>query len=180
MKLLSLPKYALILLTTLAFIQCNNDDDTPELINEEEEINRIEIKVTGDSGPEIYTWNEGDNGLDLPLAASGTYQVEVSFFDASDPNDVEAINPEVIEEADEHHVLFENSSAVLAIANASNDNQDSSGNPLGLKTTWTTSDAGSAVVRLFLIHEPTTKSGQSRDDFGGETDVQLDINVTVQ
>ena len=43
----------------------------------------------------------------------------------------------------------------------------------------TTSAAGDAVVRLFLIHEPTTKSGNSRTDFGGETDVQVDLNVAV-
>jgi len=32
---------------------------------------------------------------------------------------------------------------------------------------------------LYLIHEPSTKSGASRADFGGETDVQIDINVAV-
>jgi len=92
---------------------------------------------------------------------------------------VEEINPEVIEEADEHQVFFENSSSIVTISSSSADNQDSAGNPLGLKTTWTTAGVGNAVVRLFLIHEPSTKTGTSRADFGGETDVQVDINVAV-
>ena len=167
-----------IALSTL-FVNCSNDDDTPELINEEEEITRVTFELTSNNTTTSYTWNEDDTNFTLPLAANSSYQVAISFFNASDPSDVEEINPEVIEEADEHQVFFENSSSAVTISSSSADNQDSAGNPLGLKTTWTTSGAGNAVVRLFLIHEPSTKTGTSRADFEGETDVQVDINVAV-
>lgn len=180
MKLFTFSKYTLFLFVLITFIQCSNDNDNPELINEEEEINRIVFELTSDNGTNTYTWNEGDSSFDLSLTAGSNYQVAVSFFNASDPTDVEPINPEVIEEADEHQVFFENSSTIVSIAPANNDQQDSAGNPLGLKTSWTAASSGSAVVRLFLIHEPNTKSGSSRADFGGETDVQLDVNVTVE
>ena len=171
---------ALLLGLSFFLLQCSNDDDdTPELINEEEEINRVTFDVTANNSTTTYTWEDGDASLSIPLSSNSTYEVAVSFFNATDPTDVEEINPEVIEEADEHHVFYDNSGSVLAITSANSDNQDSAGNPLGLKTTWTTSAAGDAVVRMFLIHEPTTKSGTSRADFGGETDVQVDLNVAV-
>lgn len=179
MKLFNYTKYTLLFFALFSFVQCS-DDETPELINEEEEINRIVIDITSENGSNTYTWNEGDSNFAMQLNSGINYTVAVSFYNASDPNDVEAINPEVIEEADEHHVFFENSSSILTINSASSDQQDSSGNPLGLKTTWTAERAGSATIRLFLIHEPNTKSGNTRSDFGGETDVQLDINVTVE
>lgn len=180
MKTYSYLKLPLLMGLSLLLFQCSNDDeDTPELINEEEEINRVSFDVTVNNLTTTYTWDEGDASLSIPLSTNSTYEVAVSFFNATDPSDVEAINPEVIEEADEHHVFYDNSGSVLAITSANSDNQDSAGNPLGLKTTWTTSAAGDAVVRLFLIHEPTTKSGNSRTDFGGETDVQVDLNVAV-
>lgn len=179
MKTFQYPLYVVLLAIGSLFIQCAKDDDTPELINQEEEINRVTFDVTADNNTTTYTWEEGASNFSLPLKANKTYEVAVSFFNATDVSAVEPINPEVIEEADEHQVFYENSSSFIAIASVSTDNKDSSGNPLGLKTAWTTSATGEALVRLYLIHEPTTKSGASRADFEGETDVQIDINVAV-
>ena len=179
MKTLKYTTYLVGIALSTLFVNCSNDDDTPELINEEEEITRVTFELTSDNTTTSYTWNAGDTNFTLPLTADSSYQVAVSFFNASDPTDVEEINPEVIEEADEHQVFFENGSSTVTISSSSADNQDSAGNPLGLKTTWTTAEAGNAVVRLFLIHEPSTKTATSRADFGGETDVQIDINVAV-
>jgi hypothetical protein len=179
MKTFKYPLFGALLAIGLLFTQCSKDDDTPEPVNEEEVINRVTFDVTADGSTTTYTWEEGATSFSLPLKANKAYEVAVSFFNATDPADVEAINPEVIEEADEHQVFYENSSSVVAIASVSSDNKDSAGNPLGLKTAWTTTAAGEAVVRLYLIHEPSTKSGASRADFGGETDVQIDINVAV-
>lgn len=179
MKTLKYTTYLVGIALSTLFVNCSNDDDTPELINEEEEITRITFEVTSDNATTSYTWNEGDSNFTLPLAANSSYQVAVSFFDASDPTEVEEINPEIIEEAYEHQVFFENNSSIISIRSSSIDNQDRDGNPLGLRTNWSTAEAGNAVVQLFLIHEPITKTATSRADFGGETDVQLDINVVV-
>jgi len=46
-------------------------------------------------------------------------------------------------------------------------------------TDWSTTDAATGILRAFLIHEPTSKAGSSRNDFGGETDIEVDFNITI-
>ena len=36
-----------------------------------------------------------------------------------------------------------------------------------------------ALVRLNLIHEPDNKQGTTRNGIGGETDAQIDLNITI-
>ena len=52
-------------------------------------------------------------------------------------------------------------------------------NPLFLNSIWTASSAGTGTARVYLIHEPTTKTSTSRGGFGGETDVEVDFTVVV-
>lgn len=160
---------------------CSSDDD-PEPVNDEEEINRVTLTVTGGGNTQTLTWNEGDSDYpSVNLSANTSYQVAISFFDASDPTEVENITEEVIEEADEHHVFFAVAGIDgLTIASRSGDTIDSDGNPVNLQTTWTTTSSGSGTVRATLIHEPQTKTGTTRNDFGGETDVELDYPVSIQ
>jgi hypothetical protein len=35
------------------------------------------------------------------------------------------------------------------------------------------------LVRLYLIHEPDNKQGTTRNGIGGETDAQIDLNITI-
>ena len=172
--------FALCIIATT--VQCSKDDhDHPEEIHEEEVINRVTLNITDASNStNTITWNEGDTVPTISLSANATYQVSIHFYNASDPNDVEDITEEVIEEADEHHVFFGIADAALSIASASNDTQDGAGNPVNLKTVWTTTTAGSGTVRAYLIHEPTTKTASTRSGFGGETDVEVDFPVTIQ
>ena len=174
------PTLYLTLFSFLVVLQsCKKDD--PEVINEEEEINRVTLQVTQSGGSATsYTWNEGDGNLSVALSSDTSYEVKVFFYDASDPNDIEDITEEVREEADEHLVFYEIASAAPAqISAASNDTKDGDNVPVGLITNWTTSAAGSANAKLFLIHEPTNKAGISRSAIGGETDVEIDLAITV-
>ena len=175
--------YSLLALSFLFVLtSCSKDD--PEEINEEEEINRVTLQITPAGGAaQTYTWNDGgESNTSISLAPNTTYQVSVSFFDASDADDIENITEEVIEEADEHQVFYAvaDLGSNLAIASGSGDTEDGDGNPVLLQTQWTTVAASSGTVRVFLIHEPTTKTGTSRDDFGGETDVEVNFTVTIE
>ena len=87
---------------------------------------------------------------------------------------------EVIEEADEHHVFFEFVGNVVSYESMSGDTIDSNGNPLNLVTKWTTTTPGFAIVEAYLIHQPTSKSGNTRDDFGGATDVEIEFEAHVE
>lgn len=132
----------------------------------------------------------------IELAPNASYTVEAKFFDsgAHDEDHEESshdhdgaheegedITPEIIEEADVHHVFFERVGlSNLTIESASGDTKDGNGFSLNLKTTWTTVGEESGEVKLYLIHEPSTKDGSIRDEFGGEDDVIANFEVYIE
>ncbi|WP_025742144.1 hypothetical protein [Aquimarina pacifica] len=162
-------------------ISCSDDDDNPDAINEEETITTVLLVVTeeGTTNVDTYTWTESDQD-DIVLDADSTYNFKIQFLDQSDPTDVEDITEEVIEEKDEHFVFYETTTSGLTFASASDDTIDSDSVAINISTDWETGDATTGIIRAYLIHEPTTKTGSSRDDFGGETDIEVDFNVTIQ
>lgn len=191
-------KSLFIAASLLVLTACSKDD--PEHIHEGEVITRVSLTFTNlaDSSTETIVWNDDHAGddhdhdhdhdhggegehVEVDLAPNSTYSVQIKFENASNPSDVEDITLEVIEEADEHQVFFEivdlNN---LTIVSADDDEKDSEGNSLNIKTTWTTTAAASGDVRAYLIHEPSSKTGTTRDDFGGEIDVQVDYEVHIE
>ena len=161
---------------------CKNDDDAaPEVINEEETITTVKLTVTesGTTTSQEYTWKDG-SGEDITLEANKTYNASIEFLDESNPSDVEDITEEVIEEKDEHFVFFQTTAGGVTISSASDDIKDSDQTGINIKTDWATTDAGKGTIKAILILEPTTKTGNSRADFGGETDIEVDFNVTIQ
>ena len=53
------------------------------------------------------------------------------------------------------------------------------GNPVGLSFILSTSDASSGALTFTLRHEPN-KPNSGLDNAGGETDIEITFNVTVQ
>ena len=170
------------LFTALLILSCSKEEeDLPELINEEEVITNVKLVLSA-SGLDTQTidWAvDQNNSQTITLKKNTAYEVNISFLDQSNPSDIEDITEEVEEEADEHQVFYEFSDLSISYASSTNDTKDSNGNPVYLKSVWTASSLGSGTVRAFLIHEPTTKTSSSRDGFGGETDVAIDIPITV-
>ncbi|WP_378179914.1 type 1 periplasmic binding fold superfamily protein [Aquimarina sp. SS2-1] len=177
----TIKKLTALFLFAIAFTACSSDDDNPLVINEEETITTVRLTVleSGMSTPEIYTWTESSQD-DITLSANSSYNFKIEFLDESDPNDVEDITAEVIDERDEHFVYYETTVNGLSFTNASDDTIDSNNTGINISTDWSSTDAATGIIRAFLIHEPTTKTGDSRDDFGGETDVEVSFNITVQ
>ena len=107
--------------------------------------------------------------------------MSIFFYNDSDPDNIEDVTLEIIEEADVHQVFYEMTEIPgFSIAAASDDTKDSNGNPLFLKTNWTTTSETSGDVMAYLIHEPTSKTGSTRADFGGAIDVQIEFEVHVE
>mgnify|MGYP001571033612 FL=1 len=174
------------LFTALLISSCSSDEDDvdeiPELINEEEVITTVVLTFDSSDNPtQTIRWavEEDNSSKVINLKANTDYQVGISFLDETDPSDVEDITEEVIEEADEHQVFYDFSDVSISYSSGTNDTIDSDGNPVYLESLWTASSSGSGIVQAFLIHEPTTKTGTSRDSFGGETDVAIDIPITI-
>ena len=172
------------------------DKDEPEEIHEHEELSRVTLKVTNEhdsSDVTTYTFEVEDHDHDhsvsdthddhdeIELSANSSYLFEIRFYNDEDPSKPEDITLEVIEEKDEHHVFYElTDGANITVESGTGDTLDSNSNPLNLVTRWTTTAAGVADVEAYLIHDPTSKTGTSRDDFGGATDVEIEFEAHVE
>ena len=185
---------ALLFVTT----SCS-DNDEPAVVNEEEVITKVTIQVTNlsDNSTSIYTFGveahdhsdddhaddddhtDGDH-MEIELASNSSYLFEFKLLNDTDPNNVENVTLEVIDEADSHQVFYEILDSSISIEAADDDTFDSNSNPIMLKTIWTTTTATVADVEAFLLHEPTSKTGTTRDDFGGSADVEIDFEAHVE
>lgn len=190
-----------VLIAAILFLASCNDDDESEIINEQEEFSRVVITVTneGDQSSEQYTFeveghdHEGESEstedtedthedhLEVELATNSSYLFAIRFYNDEDPNNPEDVTLQIINEADDHHVFYELiDGANITIESGTGDTMDSNSNPLNLITRWTTTDAGVADVIAYLIHEPSVKTGDTRDDFGGATDVEIEFEAHVE
>ena len=178
-NLLTSKKYIIIFSILFIAQSCSKDD--PEEIHEHEEINRVSLTFSEGSNSQTVTWDEGSTIPTINIDANKTYQVGFYVYNASNPNDVENITTEIIEEADEHFVFYELAGVSnLSIQSATNDVSDSDGIAININTTWTTGDAESGTVRVYLIHGPSSKSGTTRAQFGGGTDVEVNFPISIQ
>jgi len=195
---------ALLIASILILNSCTKDDVEE---SHEHEINKVVLLFTNTADNSTFEveWEKDhdsqsndDHGHEgqIELKPNSEYVVEVKFYDTgeedhdshdhgSDDDDHEEegelINPEIIEEAEAHHVLFElvdlNN---LTIDSASDDVTDSNDFKLNLKTVWSTTAASSGDVVLYLIHEPQVKVGTTRSDFDGDDDVQATFEVHIE
>ncbi|HAA11961.1 MAG TPA: type 1 periplasmic binding fold superfamily protein [Cytophagales bacterium] len=165
-------------------------DVTPEEENEEELITtlRITFTETGTSNTvsAVFQDLDGDGGDAATLtnptfAANTTYSATIEVLNESE-TPAEDITAEVEEEGAEHQFFFELSSGTGITTEYTDD--DGSGNPVGLSFNLTTTDAGTGTMIVTLRHEPNkSASGVSGGDItnaGGETDIEVTFDVTVQ
>ena len=178
--ILNIQYKTLYLLLSLLIISCSKED--PEPINEEELITTVQLTFKSPGiTDQTVRWQEGSNNSDIiSLAANTQYEVEIIFLDESDPSDIEDITEEVKEEADEHQVFYQFSQLNISLGQSSSDTLDSNQNPLFVNSLWNTSEVGTGTVRVYLIHEPVTKSSSTRDGFAGETDVTVDFPIIIE
>lgn len=199
---------ALFIASILLIVSCTKDD--PEEIHEHEinkvvlqftnttdSTDTFEVEWELDHEDEEHTDDDDEHAHEghIELSPDSMYSVEAKFYDtgehdeASDDHDHdgdheeegEDITPEIIEEKDVHHVFFEMVGlSNVTIVSATDDTKDSNDFGLNLKTTWTTKAEESGDVKLYLIHEPQTKEGLVRNDFGGEDDVIAEFEVHVE
>lgn len=154
-------------------------DDDPEPINPEETITRVTLSFTAGAVVDTYEYNVGDTVPEIFMEQGTTYEVSIIFEDASDPDDIENVTEEVETEADVHYVFYQVTDASIMLENAADDVKDTDEIPIGLHTEWSTTGVENGTVTVYLIHEPTSKTGTVRDDFGGEDDVQVTFNVNI-
>ena len=181
MKLL---KYAL-LASTLIFASCSDDDDnTPEPVNEEEVITTL--TVTLESGSDTVVMQYQDLDGDGPDAATVTVSGSLNantVYDGSivllneTESPAENITEEVEEEDDEHQFFYTAGSGLDV--GTSYANFDGDGNPLGTQFILETGMPSSGGLTFTLRHEPN-KPNSGLENAGGETDIEVTFDVTVE
>jgi len=188
----------------ILFVVSCDKDDSPDPENEEEAITKAVLVVTNTSDNSSETYNfeveghhhdhdddhtdDGDDDddhegehMEVELESNSTYLFEITFFNESDPSNSIDVTKEIIEEADEHVFFYELTDSSITIESAAGDTIDSSGDPIHLKTEWTTTSAAIVDIVGYLIHEPITKTGVStRTDLGGSTDAEIEFEAHVE
>jgi hypothetical protein len=181
---------------------CDNEDpvkqDVPEFVSS------VELLFTPTGGGTAVTakaidldgLGSGDMTVDGPinLAKNVTYTLTFEILNnLADETDPEYnIGNEIEEEGDEHQFFFEWTNVFSNPAgngnidnrndpvNYSIEDKDINGLPIGLSTSWTTTDvASSGTFTVLLKHQPDLKSGTSTSS-DGETDIDLTFTINVE
>lgn len=113
-----------------------------------------------------------------PLKANTVYNGELTLLNESEsPSD--DITAEIKAEDKEHQFFFESSVVKVEYAD-----KDGNNNPVGLASKLTTTAAGSGKLKITLRHEPNKTASGVKDgkiaNAGGETDIEVEFNITVQ
>ena len=177
-------KYAL-LASTLIFASCSDDDDnTPDPVNEEEVITTL--TVTLDSGSDTvvmqYQDLDGDGSDVATVTVSGSLNAN-TVYDGSivllNETEMPAENITVeIEEEDDEHQFFYTVGSGLDVA-TEYANFDGDGNPLGTMFVLNVGSASSGGLTFTLRHEPN-KPNTGLENAGGSTDIEVTFDVTVE
>lgn len=179
--------WALPLFSILLFTSCEKDD--PDVPNEEELITTLVYTLTPQGGGTAvefrFTDLDGDGGnapviVNGTLAANTVYDGVITLLNEAE-SPAENISEEVQAEAEEHQLFFAVAGASATIAYA---DTDADGNPIGLLSTLTSAGASSGTLTITLRHEPNKSAtgvvAGNIANAGGETDIEVTFDVTVQ
>jgi len=175
---------AILFISSLTFTACsgNDDDHSGDDHSEEELITTVTYTLTGPNTVVMtFTDLDGDGGAAPTITVSGDFVANSSYTGSlvllnETESPAENITAEISAEADEHEFFFTNTIGLII----SKTDVDSGNNPLGLSTTVDTGSAGTGSLTVVLKHEPKKPNNGTVADAGGETDVEVTFDVTVQ
>lgn len=177
-------KFLSLLASTAFFFACSDDNDTPEVINEEETITTMNITLTPQGGGDVITFTSVDLDGDGPnppvvsapnLAGNTTYMGTIEILNESE-EEPEDITEEIKEEDEEHQLIYEIGGALDSVTVT---DSDGNGDPIGLEFTLVTLTAGEASLNIYLKHEPTKPNDGSFEGSGGENEFTAEFDFIV-
>ncbi len=184
------PLLLLGMFSMLFAFACKKDEpEDPIIPNEEEVITTLILTLNpdGPGNPVVLTFEDldGDGGI-APTISGGVLDTNTTYNGSLEllnelENPAQDITEEIEEEAVDHQFFFQPSDNILSVAY---DDMDANGNPIGISTILTTTEAGIGTLTITLRHEPNKEApGVSTGDItnaGGETDIEVTFNVEVQ
>jgi hypothetical protein len=183
-----LKSFYLFIILLLSVTGCKLED--PEIPNEEELITTMHFRLSPAGGGTPITLSfkdlDGDGGS-APVITSGnlikntTYLGELELLNEQQSPPVN-ISTEIKNEGEEHQFFF-HTTGNLGIT-VQYDDQDSQGNPIGLKNKLITSGASTGKLTITLRHEPDKSApgvfSGNIANAGGETDIEITFDVEVE
>lgn len=181
-----------ILVLSIIFTGCSDDDPIPTPVNEEELITTMTITLSPDGGGTdivLKTVDMDGDGGNAPvvtttggnLSAGTTYNGSIELLNASE-TPAENITEEVQEEAEEHQFFYTIGSG-LDVTTTYED-EDGDGNPIGVEFTLVANTVSAGDLTFTLRHEPNKSAAGVADgditNAGGETDITETFSVTVE
>ncbi len=179
---------AFTVLTALS--ACKKDEPIdPVIPNEEEVITTLIYTLTPEGSDTSIVLSffdpDGDGGAPPEITvdtlnSNTTYSGTLQLLNETQ-NPTENITGEIAAEGESHQFFFV--SSVPGVEIEYNDT-DASGNPIGLTTSFNTSEPASGTLTITLRHELNKFAGGVADgniaNAGGETDIEITFNVEVQ
>ena len=182
----SIKTLAALFCVGLISFSCSDDDNSPEMVNEEEVITTMIVRLTPQGGGTTITLQSQDldgDGPDAPvitvsddLTSFTTYEGTIELLnETEDP--AEDITEEVEEEDDEHQFFFATTGSFGQVTYV---DLDDNGNPVGLSFLINTQQPEASTLTITLRHEPKKPNDGTLSDAGGETDIVQTFNINVQ
>lgn len=180
MKTSKTKQLSLLLMMSLSIVACKKDVDPIEIPvpeNDPELITTIQLQFTDSSNSSNkilvqFKDPDGDGGNSpvqfdsLKLPANKTWYCETTLLNESVSPTIN-ISEEVSEEANDHLFVYTPQGVNMNIQIT---DKDANNLPIGLKSTWRTSNASSGTIKVVLKHQPGVKNGTEAP---GETDVEV-------
>ncbi|WMN12388.1 hypothetical protein QYS49_33435 [Marivirga salinae] len=183
---MSILRSMLLLVAILLFSQCNTEDPEPE--NEEELITTLEMTFSPVGGGDdiiFSVYDEDGDGPMEPEYTNGTLTANTDYnvkIEVRNDVDNENITTEIEEEDEEHQFFFE-SSVSLYLEFAYNDTDENT-DPVGLNTIFYAQEPSTGTLTVTLRHEPNKSADGAIDgdpsNAGGETDIQATFDVVIE
>ena len=182
-------KFSLLFFTVSAVVLSSCDEKDGEE-NDEEVITTMQLTLVPQGGGTTLTYKfddpDGPGGNaptkdQITLAANKTYNVTVQLLNKT-VNPAVDVTLEVASEPQAHRFYYQPSAG--SNITVSGFNNDSSGIPLGITSTWTTGAAATGTVRITLRHYPGNPPNKAANDPAdspkSSTDIEVDFNTVVQ
>jgi hypothetical protein len=174
----------MFLLTAVSLFSVSCEKDDKEDPNEEELITTVRVSLVeqGTTTTQVFSFRDvdGPGGAaptidSIRINANKSYAATMQFLNES-VTPAEDITAEVIAEANDHQIYFEQTGVSLV---ASNLNNDGRGLPLGVTSTWTAGGVGIGKMKVTLKHKPGTKAAGDPVS-KGETDIEVEFGVRLR
>lgn len=177
----------LVLFTALLVFSCRSNDDIPEDIHEHEEIEKMVVTITNKndaSDIQIINYIGGVADKHIHVHSGDVYAVELDFQVKHDDH-YHSVNDEIIEEKDEHFILYNFAGADVTVKRAADDIVRTDGKKIGLKTEWiinNTTSTGKVNIKLnhgaSSVNDNYPSTGNQLGSVtGGESDIDATIDL---